>query len=226
MLPAAAPALEAPHTELVRSTRVAPDVERLHYRYGPVLAAPGQNLILVGPVTLERPAGGGVSVRFQPGLERTDGTIPPVEKVHMHHAVYLNLSRKDLARPELPERFFAFAEEKTIGTMPPGYGYPLPASDVIAINYMLHNETPDPEVVWITYDMDWVAADSALGRAMKPARPLWLDVENGKAYPVFDVKRFSGTDGRMTYPDDAQPAPYPPGERRNEWTVDHDSVLL
>jgi plastocyanin len=223
---APAAALEAPHAELVSSARVAPDVQRMHYRYGPVLAAPGQNLILVGPVTLERPAGDGFSIRFKPGLERSDGTVPPVEKVHMHHAVYLNMSRQDLARPELPERFFAFAEEKTIGAMPDGYGYPLPATDVLAINYMLHNGTPEPEVVWITYDIDWVPADTALGKAMKPARPVWLDVENGKAYPVFDVKRFTGAGGQMTYPDDAQPAAYPAGERRNEWTVDRDSVLL
>ena len=34
-------------------------------------------------------------------------------------------------------------------------------------------------------------------------KTLWLDVEGGKAYPVFDVHRGSGRDGRFTYPDDA-----------------------
>lgn len=225
-VPAVAAALPAPRADLVSSTRVAPGVQRLRYRYGPVLAAPGQNLILLGPVTLERPPGDGYSIRFKPGLERTDGTVPAVEKVHMHHAVFLNMSREDLARPELPERYFAFAEEKTVGEMPEGYGYPLRADDVLAINYMLHNGTAEPEVVWITYEIDWVPANTVLGRTTEPARPLWLDVENGKAYPVFDVKRFSGVNGRTTYPDDTRPAPYPKGERRNEWTVDRDSVLL
>ena len=31
----------------------------------------------------------------------------------MHHARLFNMSAKDVARPGLPERFFAFGEEKT-----------------------------------------------------------------------------------------------------------------
>ena len=44
----------------VSTAKVAPDTTRYSYRYGPLVAAPGQNLILVGPVTIERPPGAGL----------------------------------------------------------------------------------------------------------------------------------------------------------------------
>ena len=214
------------HTELVgRSTR-ADGTERLRYRYGPLSAAPGQNLTLVGPVAIEKPALDGYVTHVVPGLERTDGSIPPVERVHMHHAVFFNLARRDRAVPDWPERFFGFAEEKTRGQFPDGFGYPIRASDTFAIAYMLHNGTPDTEVVWITYEIDFVPAVSPAAAGMRAAHPLWLDVENAKAYPVFDVRRGSGTRGRYTYPDDARPDPYRGGPARNEWTVDRDSILV
>src|SRR5215216_5673647 len=74
-------------TTLVEQRSVAPGVERLHYRYGPLVAAPGQNLILAGPATIERPPGDGYATRVSATLVRGDGAPPPVEEVHMHHAV-------------------------------------------------------------------------------------------------------------------------------------------
>src|SRR5437899_5968683 len=110
-----APAHAAPTTTLVSSTPLPGGAERLEYRYGPLEAAPGHNLILIGPVTIEKPPGDGFVTRIEPGVIRPDGTTPPVEQVHMHHAVMLNLSRRDATDPSLPgERFYAFAEEKTI----------------------------------------------------------------------------------------------------------------
>src|SRR5256886_8522421 len=50
---------------------------------------------------------------------------------------------------------------------------------------------------------------------------LWLDVQNGKAYPVFDVHQGAGRDGRFTYPDD-QPSAYGDGPKLNDWTADRD----
>ena len=224
--PAAAHA--AATTSLVNSTPLAGGAERLEYRYGPLEAAPGHNLILVGPVTVEKPPGDGFVTRIEPGVIRPDGTTPPVEQVHMHHAVMLNLSRKDASDPSLPgERFYAFAEEKTIGQMPPGFGYPVHPDDVWAINYMLHNETPNPEELFVTYTVDFVPSDAPAAQGMRAARPVWIDVQNGKAYPVFDVHRWSGGQkGRITYPDEFKPFPYGAGKRLNEWKVDRDSVLL
>ena len=213
-------------TELVGVRAVGPDTQRYTYRYGPLVAGAGQNLILAGPVTIERPPGDGYATRVAATLVGADGQAPPVERVHMHHAVLLNLSRKDATAPDLPgERFYGFAEEKTTGTLPEPYGYPVKATDVWGVNYMLHNGTPSNEVVFVEYSVDFVPAGTAQGQATKPARPLWVDVENGKAYPVFDVHRGSGRDGRFTYPDQAD-APYAGGPRRNEWEVDRDGVLV
>jgi len=198
------------------------EIQHLHFKYGPIFVPPGQNLILVGPVTIEKPAYDGYMVGFRPNLVRADGTVPPIEQVHLHHAVWLNLSRRDSTVPGLPgERFAAAGEEKTYVRLQTGYGYPVKASDVWALNYMVHNETPDPQVVWITYDVDYVPANTPLGRRIIPVRPIWMDVQNGKAYPVFDVLQGSGRHGRFTYPDDSPTAP-----RHNVWTVDRNGTLV
>ena len=212
------------HSELLYTRKVGRDVTLYAYRYGPLVAAPGHNLILVGPVTIEKPAGDGYMVRYKPGLVGPNGKPPPVEQVHMHHAVFLNLSGRDRSDPTLPERIGGFAEEKTIAHLPRPYGYPVRASDVWGINYMLHNETAQAKTVWITYDIDWVPKASALGRKMIPAHPIWLDVQNGKAYPVFDVLRGSGRNGRLTYPD--QVHPYGRGPHLNQWHADRDMTLV
>ena len=225
VLGTAPPASAAATSQLVWTKQVAPNVTRYEFRYGPLVAAPGQNLILVGPVTIEKPPGDGYVTRVKPDLVGPDGKAPPIELVHMHHAVMLNLSAHDSTFPSLPQRFYGFAEEKTIGQLPAPYGYPVRSTDVWAVNYMLHNETPDSREVWIQYDIDWIPASSALGRTMKPARPLWVDVQNGKAYPVFDVHR--GVDGgKFTYPDEALPDPYARGPKLNEWKVDRDGTLI
>jgi hypothetical protein len=56
-------------------------------------------------------------------------------------------------------------------------------------------------------------------------RPIWMDVERGKLYPVFDVEKGAGQDGRYTYPDD-DPQAYAGGARRNEWVADRNGVLV
>src|SRR4051794_10930843 len=192
----------AASSQLVWTKSVAPGLTRYRYRYGPLVAAPGQNLILAGPVTIDKPPGDGFVTRVRPDLVDSSGTAPPIEQVHMHHAVMLNLSARDSTYPSLPQRFYGFAEEKTIGRFPAPYGYAVRGSDVWGVNYMLHNGTPDTKAVWIQYDLDWVPAASSRGRHMKAARPLWIDVQNGKAYPVFDALRGQGGDGRLTYPDE------------------------
>jgi hypothetical protein len=216
-----------PLPELGGITPLGADVQRLHFKYGPIPIAPGQNLILVGPVTIEQPRFNGYVIRLKPDLVRSDGSVPPVDVVHLHHGVWLNQSRRDSTAPTdgFGERFFAAGEEKTIFKLPDPYGYPVKPTDVWLLNYMLHNQTPVPEVVWITYDVDVIPANSRHGRRMIPARPIWMDVRNPSAYPVFDVKRGSGSVGRFTYPNQAV-RPYGNGDRRNEWVVDRPGTLV
>jgi hypothetical protein len=99
-------------------------------------------------------------------------------------------------------------------------------SDVWAINHMIHNQTAATETVWITYDLDYVAADSHYGKRIKPVRPLWLDVRNGDAYPVFNVYRGrGGRDRRFTYPVEAR-RPYPGSSRLNRFRLPFGGTLV
>ena len=223
--PAGANALA--HSELEWTKKVAPDVYRYKYRYGPLIAAAGQNLILFGPVTIEKPSGYGYGVRFKPDLEYPNGQVPPIEQVHTHHGLILSTSRLDITYPRIPQRMSAWAEEKTIGRLPRPYGYYVKPTDQWMINYMLHNETAQSHELYITYTVDWIPANSNVGRRIEHVQPIWLDAQNGSAYPVFDVRRaWGGPDGRFTYPDEARPNPYGRGPALNKWRVDHDGTLV
>ena len=220
-------AFSAPADALVGETRALPDgTQQTTYRVGPLDVTSGQNRIAYKPITgSERPAVDGWITRIQPNLTYADGTVPSSSLVMFHHGVWLNQSRPD-ATYGGPQRFFATGEEKTNMDLPPGYGYRYLKSDVWILNHMIHNLVPDPMELYITYTVDFIPDSSPAAAAIKPVRPIWLDVENGGIYPVFDVHRDSGgKDGEFTYPEDAD-NPYGGGPKKNEWTVDQDGVLL
>ena len=201
-------------------------VQHLHFRFGPLHIRPGSNLILTGQATpTEKPSEDGYVTRISPNLKTASGAIPPTFKLHLHHGVWLNTGAQDATVPVLPERFFASGEEKTRFNIPAPYGYPVKASDHWIINYMIHDLTNKPYTVYLTYDVDFVPLHSKLGRRMKPVKPVWMDVENRHAYPVFDVLRGSGTGGKFTFPDQADD-PYGNGPALNEWTLPYDATLV
>jgi plastocyanin len=202
----------------------SPQIERLHFRYGPLTVAPGTNMIMFGG-NMPKPAVDGYIVGIRPNLTLTNGTIPSVNVIHLHHGVWLNLSAHDLTDPTYPQRFFASGEEKTWMQLPQGFGYPYKATDQWMLNYMLHNLTPLPMSVYVDYEIDFVPATAPLARTMKPVLPVWMDVENDEAYPVFDAHRGSGHDGRFTFPTDATD-PYGSGPVKNEWTVPQNATLV
>ena len=76
--------------------------------------------------------------------------------------------------------------------LPKGYGYPLKASDTILLNHMIHNLTPVPTQVYMVYEVDFVPKGSRAARGIRPVRPIWMDVQNGSLYPVFNVRMGSG----------------------------------
>jgi plastocyanin len=198
---------------------------RLHFKIGPFVIEPGQNNIANRSANSQQPQQDGWIVGIRPNLVYANGKTPGVDVIHLHHAVWLNLSAPDPTAPSLPERFFAVGEEKTNMVLPPGYGYAYKTSDRWLLDYMLHNLTPDRAKVWVTYDIDFIPATSPAAKGIQPARPIWMDVQNGETYPVFDIPRGSGHDGEFTYPDDATD-PYQGGPAKNVWTVDANGVLL
>ena len=198
--------------------------QRLHYEFGPIDVLPGQNNIAYSAGSVPKPTVPGWITRIKPDLRRADGSVPRVDVIHLHHGVWLNASARD-STARLPERFFAAGEEKTIMQLPEGYGYQYSPTDNWTINYMIHNLTTEPDKVWITYDLDFIPADSPAAADIQAARPIWMDVQNGSVYPVFDVLKGSGQDGRYEYPDDATD-PYGGRPAKNRWTVDRDGVLV
>jgi hypothetical protein len=65
-----------------------PGVQRIHYKFGPVKIAPGQNTIEFEGNELKPEVPGHIT-RFKPDLTYKDGTIPRVDVIHLHHAVWL-----------------------------------------------------------------------------------------------------------------------------------------
>ncbi len=106
-------------------------------------------------------------------------------------------------------------EEKTKLLLPTGYGYKYRASDRWFLNYMIHDLVDRPFDVRITYDITFIPAKNT--KPLTSVIPIWMDVQNGSVYPVFDVHRGSGTNGQFTYPDPAN-NPYP-GRRKNTYKM-------
>jgi plastocyanin len=170
--------------------------KRIHFTYGPITVKPGQNDVLIGPVTIEKPAYDGYITRFQPDLVDESGEAPPIDVVHLHHGTWLNAYPSYGNGP-----FFAAGEEKTILPFPRGYGMHVGAMDQWLLLYMVHSEVAQPKEVWITYDIDFVAEEDADKLGIVPAKPVWLDVQARPIHPkapdmggnpVFNVQKGFG----------------------------------
>ncbi|MEA2311896.1 MAG: hypothetical protein QOE28_1864 [Solirubrobacteraceae bacterium] len=192
----------------------APGVERLHYEFGPLHITPGQNTIEFAGNDL-KPTVAGWITRFKPDLVYKDGTVPRVDVIHLHHGVWISNFAP----------MFAAGEEKTIVQAPDGYGWRYQPSDKWVMNHMIHNLTPTPTDVYITYDLDFIPEGSPAAAGMRDVRTVWMDVTGIQAYPVFDALRGTGgKDHRFTYPDEARGLGA--GYSKNTWTAQEDGVLV
>jgi len=189
--------------------------ETIHYRFGPIDVKPGQNTIDFAPNGL-KPDVPGYITRFKPDLTYLNGKVPGVDVVHLHHGVWLVNGRPT----------YAAGEEKTEVRLPKGYGYRHDPQQSWIMNYMVHNLTPTPTKVYLTYTIDFTPATDPAAASLKTVRTQWMDVRGGEVYPVFDALRSQAArDGTFTYPTDA-PGAYAGGRKLNEWTVDQDGTLV
>ncbi len=227
LLLAAAPPAQADHSS---AKRLPDGVERITYDVGPLTVDPGQNRIAYKTIEgADRPPVNGWIVRMKPDLVWASGPrkghAPRSDHVMFHHGVFLNLSRSD-ATSNFPERFMGTGEEKTIMQFPDGYGYRYKTTDKWWLNHMIHNLTSQPMKLDIQYTVDFIPDSAPQAAGITGVRPIWMDVENGNGYPVFDVHRGTGgKDGKFTYPREAKD-PYHGGPPKNVWTVDRDGVLV
>ncbi|HLM18186.1 MAG TPA: hypothetical protein VK549_10220, partial [Acidimicrobiia bacterium] len=62
-------------------------VQHMHFEYGPLDIAPGQNIIQ-NSYRIPQPDEAGWVVGFKPNLELPNGKVPPVDVLHLHHGVW------------------------------------------------------------------------------------------------------------------------------------------
>jgi plastocyanin len=175
-------------------------VQHLTYCY-PVNITPGQNIIRFRPAIDGGqklwPQVDGYITRFDPELIYADGTVPPVDVLHLHHAVW--------AVNGNPQ--FAVGEEKTIEQMPQGFGWRSHPGDAWILNDMLHDLVAKPAQVYVVWRLDFVPDSSPAAASIHTVHTKWLDVAgNPSIYPVFDALRSDGKNGRYTFPDQAPTA--------------------
>jgi plastocyanin len=186
-------------------------VEHLTYCYGATIS-PGQNVIRLHPANQDGtplwPQEDGYITRFDPEFIYADGTVPRVDVLHLHHAVWLVNGNPQ----------FAVGEEKTIQQLPDGFGWPNhPANrpggcnpsnpcDSWVLNDMLHDLVAQPAKVYVVWRLDFVPMSSPAAASIKPVHTKWLDVAGTSLYPVFDALRADGHNGTYTFPDQAPAA--------------------
>jgi len=208
-------------------------IENLHFAAGPYKVIPGANLILTQLNKVPKPKVDGFMIQMRPNLVyakkdgKCCGKVPSTSIVHLHHGVWLSDGQAGSGEGNgygfYP--FMAAGEEKTAIEFPAGYGYPIAAKDAWVLNYMIHNLTDRPYNVYITYDMEFVPATSPLAAHITPVHPIWMDVQDHHIYPVFNVYKGSGHNGKFTYPDMASD-PYGGGPPLNQFTIDHAGTLI
>jgi hypothetical protein len=190
-------------------------IQHLNYCFGPVAVQPGQNIIRLNRTRLF-PNVPGYITRFDPELIYENGTVPRVDVLHLHHAVWLvNFNPQ-----------FATGEEKTVLQMPPGFGWRSRPSDIWLLNDMIHDLVGAGANVYVVWRLDFVPDTSPAAASMKTVSTQWMDVAGLKFYPVFDATRAMGQRGRYTFPDQATGASLAQVGPASTWTLPRSATLI
>ena len=127
-------------------------------------------------------------------VDATDGTPLPIQRLMLHHIVFQKLGVQNNAcknftsfdsktlLPAFAENPYGAGEERNVMVLPPGYGYPISKNDNWSMVWMLMNHRAVTDNALIHWEV--TVDDSAL---LKPVIPLWFDVRNCNADPVYSV---------------------------------------
>jgi hypothetical protein len=120
------------------------------------------------------------------------GNPVPDRDVMLHHVVFAKVGTDDATCPAISDydntaairaqRFWAEGEEHFSLALPDGYGYPNRATDPWGLLYMLMNHHSRVSTVQVRYTVRY-----AVGEELTAVKPIWLDVRNCRADPVFNV---------------------------------------
>lgn len=151
-----------------------------------------------GQQRVASPAVDGFVVGMSADIVDESGNAVPDEAVMLHHVVFLRVLHPDLTcstftdyegnvSPFPAERFYAEGEEHLKLDLPGGYGYATTGNDIWGLVYMLMNHQKQPRTVRVRYTVQYVTDE-----ALRPVRPVWLDVRNCQADPIFSVPGTGG----------------------------------
>jgi plastocyanin len=126
------------------------------------------------------------------------GNVVPDTDVMLHHVVFVKVFAQEPTcstftdydgnqTPALAQRFYGEGEEHASLNLPTGYGYQNAGSDTWGLVYMLMNHHARSSTVHIRYHVRYVT-----GETLTPVTPLWLDVRNCLADPIFNVPGIGG----------------------------------
>ena len=153
------------------------------YCYGPVRSSRGRTSSGSTRRTSSRMSPGYIT-RFDPELVYTNGTVPRVDVLHLHHAVWVVNGTPQ----------FAVGEEKTILQLPQGFGWPSHPADCWFVNDMLHDLVAQP--ARSTSSGESTSSPRHRQRRRRTghahrANTRWMDVAGDpeRIYPVFDALR-------------------------------------
>lgn len=160
----------------------------------------------------------GYVVGMRANVVDLQGNPVPGTEVMLHHVVFAKLGVPDAtcaritdydgrAAPIQTQRFYAEGEEHFSLSLPDGYGYPNRGSDSWGLVYMLMNHHAVPSTVAIRYTVQY-----AVGESRTAVTPIWLDVRNCRADPVFNVPGTGGRGSRY--------------EQHADWAVPESGVLV
>jgi plastocyanin len=170
--------------------------KRLKFTMGPLLVRPGMNDSLIHVTTFEHPMYNGYTLRWKPGLQTATGRVPLVQDIHLHHGTWIGGVNGPTAATG---PFFATGEEQTILQFPKGYGWSMQGNSAWSMLYMLHNALTTTELVYITYDIDYIATADAqnitwtdtIGNTrtgIQDVRSIWMDAGAGGTQRTWDGK--------------------------------------
>jgi plastocyanin len=161
--------------------------------------------ISIGPYGVARdlqlapsPKVDGYVVAMKASLVDVLGNPVPHTDVMLHHVVFAKLGTPDATcsglvgydgkRSPIPaQRFYAEGEEHYSMSLPDGYGYPNRATDTWGLLYMLMNHHDRASTVQIRYTVTYAVRETRTS-----VKPIWLDVRNCRADPIFNVPGTGG----------------------------------
>jgi plastocyanin len=136
----------------------------------------------------------GFITRMKVDIVDAAGDPIPIQRLMLHHIVFANLAQRDRTCDSImsfdnqtslgfaPERFYGAGEERAELELPEGYGYPVRASDEWGLVYMVMNHLAARDEAYIQYTLTTDTDPS-----LTAVDPYWLDVENCRSDPIYNV---------------------------------------